>query len=302
MDTFNIFLIFPNEKSIEDFISSEAYFSAYLSKIKDIVDRSDCEYGSSIFYDSSEVSRFINTLNTLGDLIFVEDYLIGDPSILIHELLRNSTDWAENPVHKAQYFLWDFGNPFAQQNMPPSVNEAVEYQIGDSNAVLLNLSFDFQKNKRFIFIIKDTSTHEDYMLPSFSQIEQIHDSNGLKNWLSINRTPRKLNIEDERHNEHSPKYVPEKSPLLYNFKRDTKGVSHVQNLLNEAIGDQYTDSNNKDLMNYDAQKERYIWFEYENARNQYHAYHLAKPRTHEADEKAVSRIPERTKRFIDKKP
>ena len=175
-----------------NFISSEACFSAYLSKIKDIVDRSDCECGSSLFYDSSEVSRFINTLD---ELIYVTDYLIGDPSILIHELLKNSTDWTDKPVHKAQYFLWDFGNPFAQQNMPPSVNEAVEYQIGDSNVVLLNLSFDFQKNKRFIFIIKDTSTHEDYMLPSFTQIEQIHDFNGLTNWLSINRTPRKLNIE-----------------------------------------------------------------------------------------------------------
>ena len=48
-------------------------------------------------------------------------------------------------------------------------------------------------------------------------------------------------------------------------------------------------------------KKRYIWFENENTNNQYHAYHLAKPNSHEKDEKAVARIPSRAKRFIDSK-
>jgi hypothetical protein len=90
---------------------------------------------------------------------------------------------------------------------------------------------------------------------------------------------------------------------LYDLSRNEEAAHYVQNLLNDAFGDQNAEQHSKDLMNFDAQKDRYIWFEYENdnPQNLYHAYHLAIPKTHDEEKNAIERMPKRAKRFIDLK-
>lgn len=297
MKLFNLFLTFPDKASIENAIWNEVAFDAYLLEIKDLIDRADCEQGVNLFYDSNETNAFAQTLDTHSDLI--QDYLIDDPYILINALLRNSTDWTEHPLQDSACFygLWDFDSRYIEQNIPLSMKEASEYS-NKNQTLLINVKSGFHAHENCLFILKDSSTYATKCCPIFFKIDQVHSLNGLENWFQIHRPNRKINTTDQRHNEESPFYIKGKSPLLFDLTRNGLAVKHVQDLLNSAIGDTHE---SKDLMNYDHQKERYIWFENENANNQYHAYHLALPRTHESDEKAISNIPKRAKQFIDMK-
>jgi hypothetical protein len=69
MDSFNVFLTFPDKESIENAIWSEADFDSYLLDIKDLIDRADCEQGANLYYDSTETNAFVQTLDTHSDLI-----------------------------------------------------------------------------------------------------------------------------------------------------------------------------------------------------------------------------------------
>ena len=248
MDNFNIFIVFPDDSSIGKSIDSREAFDAYLSNMKDLLDRADCEHNSNLFYQGSELSRF---MNTLSELIFVEDYLIDEPSILIYELLKNSTDWTDQPFHKVAdfYGIWDFHSRQVIQEISPSVKEAIEY-AKEGKCLILHVQADFHPTKNSLFILKDTSTHTIQQFPVFFQLHQVHNLDSLEQWLQTARTPRQINSTDQRHNESSILYIKGKSPLLYDF-RDPNAVNAVQKLLNEATGDAHE---NKDLMNYDPQK------------------------------------------------
>jgi hypothetical protein len=304
MDTFNVFIIFPNETSVADAVKDEVTYRAYLNTTKDLIDRADCEKGVHLYYNDSEKKVFINALTLLAES--GEFYLL-DPNVVINELLRNAIDCTtseQKQQETAFYALWDFDSRQIVPTIPPSVKEAYKYQneagMG-GKSLLLNIGNEFYPQKKALFVFRDSSTYADAQMPVFVKIDNVNHFEDLNDWFKQNRTLRQLNTIDQRHNEQSPNYdsVRGKSPLLYDLSRNAEAVLHVQSLLNEAISDQYA---NKDLMNYDLEKERYIWFEYENdnPQNQYHAYHLAKPMSHEEDTNAVSRIPERAKRFIDK--
>ena len=213
--------------------------------------------------------------------------------------MRNSTDWTESPLQDTTCFygLWDFDSRYVEQKLPLSIKEASEYS-NKSKTLLVQVKTGFCANEDCLFILKDNSTYANKRCPIFFKIDQVHSLNALENWFQSSRTNRQINTTDQRHNEESPSYIRGKSPLLFDLSRNKLAAKHVQDLLNSAIGDTYE---SKDLMNYDHQKERYIWFENENANNQYHAYHLALPQTHETDDKAINNIPRRAKRFIDMK-
>jgi hypothetical protein len=309
MDVFNFFIIFPKETektSVADIVTDEVTYDVYLDKIRDFTDRADCEKGVELFYDASERNAFINDLILVAKL---GDYYLSDPFIVINDLLRNATELTKKERKQREncfYALWDFeSRSLISENIPASVHEAFEYETSsaDSKQLLLNLGSEFFPLKKEIFIFRDTSSYDNQEMPTLIKLEQVCNFRDLENWLVLNRTPRQLNTIEPRHNEKSPHYIGGRSPILYDFKRDEKARQYVQDLLNTAIFDKYSPHNPTDLVNYDADKGLYIWFEYqnENPQNEYHAYHLAKPFTHEADLIAITRIPKRAKRFVDKK-
>jgi hypothetical protein len=307
MDIFNFFIIFPKETketSVADIVTDEVAYDVYLNELKDCLNRADCEKGVKLFYDATERTTFIKDLilgSELGDY-----YLSSDPFIVINDLLRNAVGFTKKERKQREnyfYALWDFESRSLVSNIPSSVEDASEYHINSaqSKQLILNLGSEFFPMKKDVFIFRDVSSYDNQEMPTFIKLEQVCNFKNLEEWLMQNRTPRQLNTIDQRHNEQSPSYdsIREKSPLLYDLVRDDTAKVHVGELLNKAISDQYE---SKDLMNYDTTKGRYIWFEYENdnLQNQYHAYHLAKPFTHEADIKAIAKIPKRAKRLIDK--
>jgi hypothetical protein len=305
MDVFNFFIIFPKETantSVADIVTDEVAHDAYLNKLKDFIDRADCEKGVKLFYDAAERTAFIKDLILGAEL---GDYYLSDPFIVINNLLRNAEGFTEKERKQREsyfYALWDFESRRLVSNIPASVEDAFEDQINSaqSKQLVLNLGSEFFPMKKSVFIFRDVSSYDNQEMPKFIKLEQVCNFKDLEEWLTKNRTPRQLNTTESRHNEHHPDYRKGKSPILYDLSRDDIAKANVEELLNKAVSDQYE---SKDLMNYDVIKERYIWFEYENdnPQNQYHAYHLAKPVTHEADLDAVSKIPKRAKRFIDRK-
>ena len=297
MNKFNIFIIFPNEATVTEGISDSEDFTRFLKNINDLIDRTDCEVGTKLFFDNAELIAFTTALEAL---VYAGEFYLIKPKRILSQLLKIAEDWTEKPLHKSAYFYgdWQFNSRLVVQELPPSVKEAVEY-ASQGKTAFLHVKNEVNAIYNPFFILKDTSSPVESKLPTFTQLDQIHNLDSLEKWFQTNRTRRQLNDKDERHNERSAKYVtkPEKkSPLLYDFRFDTAGIVYVQTLLDEAIGDA---QESKDLMNYDLQKKRYIWFENENTNNQYHAYHLAKPNSHEEDDRAVARIPSRAKRFID---
>jgi hypothetical protein len=305
MDVFNFFIIFPKETantSVADIVTDEVDYEAYLNELKDFLNRADCEKGVTLFYDNLERSAFIHALDMVKDL---GDYYLLDPFIIVEDLLRNAVGFTKKERKQREnyfYALWDFESRSLVPNIPSSAKEAFEYEISSANSkqLLLNLGAEFYPPKKDVFIFRDVSSYDNQEMPKFVKLEQVCSFKDLEEWLLLNRTPRQLNATEPRHNEHSPHYIKGKSPILYDLSRDDRAKANVEELLNKAVTDQHE---SKDLINYDVIKERYIWFEYENdnPQNQYHAYHLAKPLTHEADLIAVSKIPKRAKRFIDRK-
>jgi hypothetical protein len=301
MDTFNLFILFPKDV-LSEVITDEDSYQGYLNQISDLINRADCEKGAILFYDNSEYQAFANALD---ELAYAGEFYLIKPRRILNALLKQAIDWTENEpkqFNNCFYALWDSNSFSVVQEIPPSVKEAFEYQCSqdESKQLVLNLDTGFFPHKKALFIFKDRSNHDNQELPIFIKLNQVCNSKSLDEWLMNNRTPRQLNVTDQRHNEHSTLYIKGKSPILYDLGRDNTAIAHIQDLLNKAITDQYE---SKDLMNYDPTKEKYIWFEYENdnPQNQYHAYHLAKPTTHESDLSAIAKIPQRAKRFIDKR-
>ena len=90
MDIFNFFIIFPKETantSVADTVADEVAYEVYLNKIKDFINRADCEKGVNIFYDESERNAFINDLVLVADL---GGYYLFDPFIIVNDLMRNA--------------------------------------------------------------------------------------------------------------------------------------------------------------------------------------------------------------------
>ena len=119
----------------------------------------------------------------------------------------------------------------------------------------------------------------------------------LEKWFNRERACRKYNYNDFRHIEGHPNYFYYfrngqkigKSPLLGGLG----GQKRAEEILQTAIGDSKEHSY---LINWDFENERYMRFEDENFKNQYHGYHLVKPKTHERDTEEENRI---SKRVID---
>jgi hypothetical protein len=298
MDNFKVFVHFPTEK-IEESIDSEEDYAQYFERIMFLLDRADCEKGVKLYYQGSNKDAFVEHLS---DISYVYGYNILSPDTATNILLQYANDWEDSPSKNIDdsnnvYRIWDFDNETLISEFSNTLKEVLEHiDLNNDKVLLINIENSISANHSFVVVLKYCRNLAE--LPKLAHIHFVKDFTNLDLWFKNNRTPRLINTTDERHNENSVRYIKGKSPILYDLRRDTEAVEHLLNLLNNAVTDQRV---SKDLMNYDSKQDRYIWFENENAQNQYHAYHLAKPRTHEADEEAVSKIPPRVKRFIDNK-
>ena len=294
MDNFNVFLLFPVH-DMENTIKNEADYKDYMNTIGHLIDRADCEKGATLYYQGSNKDACIEQLSDINEM---GSFYLENPELVINMLLANAEDWEEDPKHDDCFYgVWETENYNHKTEFPNVIKEIGEFVLREEGkCLLLNIHSGFNATHTTIHIIKDSQIPVPHQkLPALIPVRYATNFKDLENWFEFNREQRVLNITDERHNEKSPKYIKGRSPRLYDFRKENKNNQEiVQNLLNMAITDQRVrERESKDLMNYDKNKERYIWFEFENSSNQYHAYHLAIPLTHERDIKAEKNIPQR---------
>lgn len=292
MDKFNIFLHFLAE-DIDDHINSTEDGLAFMESVTIGIDRADCEKGSDLFYQGSNKDSFLEQLAMIEEL---GNFGIASPDVAINILLQDAyaENWEENPHYKPNECHYQIqGNQYSTTSDIPDVwKEIYERKISDNQSkyILLNLYNQFIYNDIKITICKIYNNNPlDYI-----DVFYIKNFDELDQWFNENRTPRNYNFEDNRHIETHPDYIKNKSPLLGGMGSKT----YAEFLLKNAIGDK---KETQRLYNFDEKHKHYIQFEYEgnNPQNQYHGYHLVKPKTYETDNNAVSDIPQRVIKILN---
>lgn len=287
------FLHFPTEK-IDKLIATKEEAKQISKTIQLIIDRIDCEKNTKIFYQSSNKDNFFEKLHMVYEM---GNFGIADLETTINKILHEAkaTNWEQKHTFEDSclYRIWNIDNRILEEELIDSLKYILDTENNQTesinNYIIISILDKPQYSRPFL------SAYKDYLKqinkPTFIHIPYTHDFYSLENWLDKNIKMRELHTMDFRHQEHSPKYIKDKSPLLYDL-RNTKDQNSIQSLLNTAVGDA---RKRKYLINFDEEKGCYIRFEYEgdNPQNKYHAYHLVKPITHERDSIAENLIPYR---------
>jgi hypothetical protein len=296
MNHFHVYLVFPI--SPDDQINSQEEGRTLLRKIQMIIDRSDTENGTLLYYDSQNLTAFFSALQPLE-----EDDLLGSFGCYTAEetisiLLQQSSviEWTEDPIHEVNeesiyYKKWDNLSRNQIDSILPVHKEISEriLRISDHDLEKCLLLEVCPTDEELISIIRGSFDS----LPNFTHINIVSDFLSLENWFEQNRIPRVFNLTDNRHIESHPNYISPKSPLL----KGQAGRANAQNLLQSALGDK---REKKYLVNIDQNNYNvYIRYEDENAMNQFHGYHLVKPITHDRDLEAEKKIPNRIKLLLE---
>jgi len=302
MDKFKakVFLHFLTE-NIDRHITTADEGLAFMESVYICIDRADCEKGTELFYQGSNKDLFLQQLILIQEFSEIGNFGTIPPDVAINILLQEASaeNWEENLHYTSDKCDYQIvrnkgGHQFTINNIPDVLKEIYERKIVDNQSeyILFNLYNNFIINDIKISICKicnntPSDCQDAFHIKNFKELDQ---------WLDENRTPRSYNFEDYRHIEGHPKYVknPPKSPLLGGLG----GRQYAEELLPHAVGDK---KETQRLYNFDEKNECYIQFEYEgdNPANQYHGYHLLKPKTHEVDEKAIRDIPQRIVNILE---
>lgn len=285
----NIYLHFP--RGIDNIFREREIAIKHTKDLQMMIDLADCEKNSKLFYCKSEKDNFIE------DLIVVDEILnnIGgyDFETAINILINDSD--VKNILHKEEtncsYSIFEPSINDLDRDIPDLFKEIAKRRLDNSrNNFLVINAFRLHFTSNSILIIKNQAMQSQDIV----EIPSVTRFVDLDTWLQGHRCERHFNNTDERHIETSPRYIKGKSPLL----RGIAGRSSAENLLKAAIGDK---RETEDLMNFDEVNDNYIWYEFENEnpQNQYHAYHLVKPNSHERDIKAIEKIPQRVKKLLE---
>lgn len=297
MDSSHIFLFFPID-GMDKNINSYHDGIKFIETIRMLIDRIDCEKGAELYYGSNNKDAFFKELSPMEEFEEIGNFGILDLESALNTILREAgaEDWDESFVTKSKehcfYGLWNFDELRFEE--PQLVLKQIfdKQFLTNEKCLLLNIENAISFNRSFIPVFKDCRNSANQSLPKVIHIHYESNFEGLENWFKKQRQPRAYNYQDYRHIENHPKYIKGKSPLLGGIG----GQPQAAILLNDALGCKEI----KDLINFDVERKRYIWFEYENTpQNGYHGYHLARPMTHEIDEKAEKRIPEKIKNLLE---
>jgi len=301
MHRFHIYIHFPSENLIEKINSAESY-DIYMDNLGIIIDRADCETGAELYYSGSNVDEFGEAIALINEEFGVGNF---DHMTVVNLLLQFAHNWEEKPKFienedQCLYRLWEIENRELISEFPPYLKEITEHKFlqPGENYILLNITNAFIFQRNFIPIFKDCRSSAINSLPQFIHILIINNFIELENWFEYKRIRRNYNFDDNRHIENHPDYRRDKSPIL----EGQNGKARLAELLITSITDQRAPEKiSKDLLNFDIDKNCYVWFESENAGNQYHGYHVVKPVTHERDKETENIIPPRIKRILEYK-
>ncbi len=288
-----------------DIASDFDRFKAFFQGVRGMIDMAERERGASVIYDSKNIEKFQEEMNTLNDGFI-------SPQYALYELLTN----AENIRGKLRqepygYYIWNFNtgiqisgsvsilaqiaDEILQDEMGKAEkgkelaelvkkcldegmkiegkgklarNAEIVLEDGDRHVLMHNDSIN--PNRPTIPVIKDQYPHRDEC-PRLVCIHHVRNPVELECWIKQNRQPRKFH--KHKHGEDGKGAEKNKaedvSPLLC-------GKEHAQELLNTAIGDRMA---TKRLLNFDEEHEKYIVFERSEGRedgleNTYHGYHV----------------------------
>lgn len=284
-----VFLHFPTD--LDNFAIDADEFGFFLENLTFTIDRVDCEKDTYLFYTVLNKNQFVATLQTLETE--VGQIGVFDIETMLNMLLRdcNAEDATPTNANQNFYGYWNLevcNISQIQENYIYAAKIMTDYLVNDKNsdAILLDIKQSLKVNRSFLPILVDDWSNN--ATPQLVLLDYCYNFDTLDNWLIRKQLPRTYNFGDNRHLENHPQYIRGKSPLL----GGEGGKKNAEKLLQTAIGDK---RKNKDLVNYDIENQCFIWFEYQNEspQNEYHAYHLVKPRTHERDSRAEGKISER---------
>jgi hypothetical protein len=278
-----VFIHFPTE-NLYDVVQDNAQAEELLKELRFLLYRVQYEKEAVIYYDNANKDDFLKLLD-------IDQMGIAKPSLIIHRLLQNGE---EDNVYspKNEYFIWDLDSKMAAPVDKNMLKNAIESLFQNKKVVFLNIINDFSC-KNPINAFKDNRA--DDSLPQFVQIQVVTNFKDLDKWLEENHENRLYNFDDFRHIENDARYIKGKSPLLGGIG----GQKIAETLLKNAL----CDEQGKDLYNYDAENECYIWFEDEKSMDGYHGYHLVRPTSHERDKgkNGEGKLPELAKELLKKR-
>lgn len=271
----NIYLLFRED--IENIINNESEGKKIIDNLKIILDRIGCEKDTSVYYDSENKNHFIDNLKLLQDMVGNFGTLDFETSlhILLRELEAEYIDNTSDNIFK----VWNIDNQNLEDDFPNILKTGADKIIlNQQKAVLMNIDNAFSFNRAFIPILKDNRNDNSIVkLPQIAHLFFVNDFENLEKWFEENRKERNYNSTDNRHVVGINGYIQGKAPII----GGQEGKKKLAVLLETALGN--ITGNFKDLINWDAENECYVWFEFENhnPQNQYHGYHLVYPPNHQ---------------------
>ena len=266
MNTFYLYIKFPD--NIEELINSADKKDNFIKDVKMLINRADCERGAIVYYDNLSLEVFLDELEAYEefyDTLSLKDII---RLLLFNNDVRNWKDYQRHELNEDIFYYreWVPENRCSNDDFPAIFKEVAEctFQIVNKDLEFcLLISVGHKHTNKYIYIIKDNR----FGAPMLTAFEVVKNFSDLEEWFKTKRLKRNYNFDDNRHVETHPEYRNGKSPLINGLA----GKKNAEELLVDAVGDQ---KESKDLVNFDGLHSCYIWYEYENASNQYHGYHL----------------------------
>ncbi|WP_437921493.1 hypothetical protein [Sphingobacterium sp. LRF_L2] len=292
MQTIHAYIHFP--ENLDDDIQSRERGLELLKDFQMAIDLADCEKGSKLYYSKTNKDNFFGNIQVLEEFMTIGSY---DFETVVNTLFNEGEVNAVNEsiIEGCEVRSYQANGGYFVDNLPLIFYDIVRkhaYTVEPDRQIILNLfSAFFSQNP--ILLLKHCGAS---VTPI--QIEHFTSFTELDTWLENNRVQRNFNNTDARHIQGSPDYIHGKSPLLGGIAARPK----ASELLKNALGDKRRNDNVNDLVNFDDEKDEYIWYEYEgdNPQNQYHAYHLVLHNNNQnRDILAVGRITSRVIAIIE---
>lgn len=293
MSTIHAYIHFP--ENIDDEITSIEKGREIIKDFQMTIDLADCEKDSKLYYSKTNKENFFDNIEAHEEL---NNFKIGGYEFKeIIEILFNENDVKpvdESKIEGYEVKSFQTNGGYLVDNLPSVFYDIVRKDINSDETnkqIILNLFNAFFSQNPILLLKSNLDAVETI------QVDYVINFTGLDSWLQTNRQQRKFNNTDARHIENNPSYIPGKSPLVGGIS----ARNNASQLLINALGDKRRTNNVNDLVNFDDILNEYLWYEYEgdNPNNQFHAYHLVKPITHERDNQAVNRIPDRIINLIN---
>lgn len=293
MQTIHAYIHFP--ENLDNDIQSRERGLELLKDFQMAIDLADCEKDSKLYYSKTNKDNFFGNIQALEEFMTIGSY---DFETVVNTLFNESEVNAVNEsiIEGCEVKSFQADGGYLVDNLPLIFYDIVRkhtYIVEPDKQIILNL-FNGFFSQNPILLLK----HCGITSVTPIQIEYFTSFAELDTWLEKNRTERNFNNTDNRHIQGSPDYIPGKSPLLGGIAARPK----ASELLKNALGDKRRNDNVNDLVNFDEDRNEYLWYEYEgdNPQNQYHAYHLVLHDAHQTRDKvAVGRITSRVIAIIE---